>query len=773
MQRVSDVAGLMKDPRRACAHVLTSIAVAVAAGACDTPIEAPAPAAAPGRDDAASLPAAIPFAQRFGADGAYRLDAAVPLAFRRAVTFNAQKGDESDSRRAADPENYSITAPPDDIASVRPMTEWEPMSALVFAYPSYAALLDQASDTFVEIARYASDYGEVWVLFDGQQAETLFKQKLARANVPSEKIGTVIKFLRTRLETFWFIDYGPLPLIDTDHDTFAFGDFRYYHGRPLDDAIPTVLGRNLPHFGAPAPATTFRLPLTVEGGTFQATRDGVCITGSRQLANMNCDVYDNTCRAAIVDLPLPDLQTHPRALEMRGVLAAYAGCKDLVVTHSISDDGTGHIDMYLKILDDQRILLGDYRAPFANGAEQENAALMNDNATFLEAYVKSDGGRFEVLRLPMPGHRLVQDRWSTYEVPFTYINSTFFNGLNLWPAYTFGDWKDSRAEAEAVWERVLPDMRHEWIDSEELSYQSGAIHCVTRTIPAKPTAPWVGDGGCAQGVCAGAEGGYAGQCVVNGSTDLCWGPAWLCGCHDCRDCPAGEGVQTPCRNVSWRGCCDTGDVLFCDGARLQHLSCAGTGCGWDAQEGYYSCGLGGVDPTGASPVSCVCEPACDGKTCGDDGCDGACGTCAGGSQCVAGACRDDCNGCIPMERGCIGTTSWRCIAGVDDCNTLERFDCASSGLSCDDGGCVAIAVADPEPDRAGGDDTATPGAETAGSSDAADGVPTEGGGGAVTRASADEGCAGGGSGGWCLVLAGFVRVVTRGRYGSRVASLRA
>jgi len=52
-------------------------------------------------------------------------------------------------------------------------------------------------------------------------------------------------------------------------------------------------------------------------------------------------------------------------------------------------------------------------------------------------------------------------------------------------------------------------------------------------------------------------------------------------------------------------------------------------------------------------------------------------------------------------------------------------------------------------------------------------VPTEGGGGAVTRASADEGCAGGGSGGWCLVLAGFVRVVTRGRHGSRVASLRA
>jgi len=38
-------------------------------------------------------------------------------------------------------------------------------------------------------------------------------------------------------------------------------------------------------------------------------------------------------------------------------------------------------------------------------------------------------------------------------------------------------------------------------------------------------------------------------------------------------------------------------------------------------------------------ASCNCTPQCSGKTCGDDGCGGACGNCAGGSTCNAsGAC---------------------------------------------------------------------------------------------------------------------------------------
>jgi len=720
--------------------------------------ESPAPEEAPDTVEAPSTPspnetAVIPFAARFDASGAYRLAAAVPRAYRRGDTLRAAKADEWDDDRAAAPENYAITSPPLDIANVRPLTEWEQMSALVFAYPYYTALLDQASDTFVQIAKHASDYGQVWILVDGSQSESVFKQKLSRAGVGAAKVGTVIKFLRTNLQTVWLIDYGPLPLIDLVQDSYAFADFRYYHKRPFDDAVPTVLGRNLPRLGEAGAATTFRMPLNTEGGTFQATGDGVCITGSRQISNMSCLTGAPDCDA-ILGLSLSELQVHPNTVEMRGTLAAYAGCQDLIVTHSISDDGTGHIDMYLKILDDRRILLGDFREPFDNDMQQENAILMNDNAAFLEAYVKPDGGRFVVKRLPMPGHRTItDDQGFRTELPFTYINSTFFNGLNLWPAYSFANWTHSRADAEAIWKEVLPDMEHVWIDTEELAYQSGAIHCVTRTIPAKKAAPWVAEGTCADGVCGSAAGGYDGACTVRGASDLCYGPDWLCGCNDCHECPL-EVPDTACGSVDWRGCCEGGDVLFCQNARLQREPCAGTGCGWDGGEGFYGCGLVGDDPSGANPSSCTCRPACDGKTCGDDGCGGSCGTCTTDALCIAGDCRADCSACIVGDVGCDGADATRCVLGIGGCNSLERVDCASNGLACVEGDCVAVAA---EPDVVEAESDVTRAPDDTGQ--VPDGVR------GVGPGARDDGCAGGGPGGEILFVLGLIVAASRGRRG--------
>ena len=664
-----------------------------APGAPDGMPAAPRPDDVPGAPDA--LPV-LPFAARFDERGVYHLDG-VPLAFRRPALRRLAAGQDDPAviRRNA-PENYAITTPPTAIADVRPMTEWEPMRALLFAYPSYAIQLSQASDTFVQIAARASDHGEVWVLVDGTQPETIFKQKLQRAGVPDDKIGTSIKFWRTQLETFWFIDYGPLPLVDQRADTYAFADFRYYFDRARDDAVPTLLGRNLPVFGEPSAATVYRVPLTTEGGTFQSTSDGICFTGSRQISNLTCDENGRSCDDSILALSLADLQTHPMTVEMRRTLAAYVGCKDLVVTHSIIQDGTGHIDMYLKVLDDTRVLLGAYVRPFEGDYEEANAALMDDNARFLEAYVKPDGAHFQVVRMRMPHSRFVDDVFGSYEVPFTYINSTFFNGLNLWPAYTFREWVDSRDEAEQTWRQVLPDMDHVWIDAEELSYESGAIHCVTRTVPARQSAPWVADGACGDGLCGGAEDGYDGACELAGNPALCFGPEWLCGCNDCRQCP--EIVpDRGCDGIDGVGCCEDGNVLLCQSGALKRIDCADTGCGWDAIAGGYGCGREGADPAGAHRISCGCEPSCGDRTCGDDGCGGSCGECGDG-RCVAGTCRDDCAACEPEAVGCEGDIAWRCVAGPEDCHGRERIDCAAAGDICVEGACAAPPVEEtPEP----------------------------------------------------------------------------
>jgi hypothetical protein len=83
-----------------------------------------------------------------------------------------------------------------------------------------------------------------------------------------------------------------------------------------------------------------------------------------------------------------------------------------------------------------------------------------------------------------------------------------------------------------------------------------------------------------------------------------------------------------------------------------------------------------VTDTGSntSPDIAVCAPVCDGKTCGDDGCGGECGTCSAFEACTdTGACEcvPSCEKTICGDDGCGG-----------DCGTCE------TGAMCSEGKCV-------------------------------------------------------------------------------------
>jgi hypothetical protein len=69
----------------------------------------------------------------------------------------------------------------------------------------------------------------------------------------------------------------------------------------------------------------------------------------------------------------------------------------------------------------------------------------------------------------------------------------------------------------------------------------------------------------------------------------------------------------------------------------------------------------------------LCQPSCAEKQCGDDGCGGACGSCADGTLCVNGLCecQVQCEGKVCGDNGCGGS-----CGGCDP------------GLACIDGACI-------------------------------------------------------------------------------------
>ncbi len=60
-------------------------------------------------------------------------------------------------------------------------------------------------------------------------------------------------------------------------------------------------------------------------------------------------------------------------------------------------------------------------------------------------------------------------------------------------------------------------------------------------------------------------------------------------------------------------------------------------------------------PFACTNGNCVCTPNCDGKTCGNNGCGGSCGSCISPATCTTGQC---------IDHGCLGSTAPKtCLGG--------------------------------------------------------------------------------------------------------------
>ena len=539
------------------------------------------------------------------------------------------KGDEA-SFKALHPEWFQITIPPQK-SSFRAMREWEPMESVMLSIADYTSSSDATSWTLADIVTGAWPVGKVYLVYESSSAKSSFTSMLQQNGVPANEIGPgkSIEFVQMQNDAIWIMDFGPFPLVDDDQGSVAFLDWKYYPSRYHDDAVPTRLGEL---WGI----TTYRQDFSFEGGNFQADGYGTCYTTERALENTG-------------------VSTSALAVQ----LEAYLSCTQLVVLKDIHDDGTGHIDMFFKLIAKDEAILGS----FTSSQDYTSMVDMNENQDILESVDIPGGGSMTVHRMPHPNHY--------GNTPRTYLNSTLFNQRNLWPNYSID--KDIEADAVAVWESAMPTYTHVAINSDQISLASGAIHCVTRTVPAKAHIKWVSDGNCVGGACSAPQGGYTGSCDASGD---CFGPQWMSLCVASGDC------EDPCEGVTYEGCCEGQTVVWCENGELKSVNCdqsdAGPSCGWSASDGWYWCGTdGGVDPSGQFPKDCgegPCEPDCNGISCGvSDGCGGVCG-CADGGLCVAGicvTCQPSCAGKVCGDDGCGGSCG-ACPTG-HSCN--DDFQC--------------------------------------------------------------------------------------------------
>ncbi len=338
------------------------------------------------------------------------------------------------------PPSGTTTPPP---GNVRTMAEWEEIQSLVVTWTSYP-------ETLTEIIRHAKEECEVMVICSNPASVQNY--------LSSRGVDMVnVNLIQEGYNTVWMRDYGANTVYMNDVDSLVLVDWIYNRPRPLDDAIPERVAEEhgLELF------TTTQAPndLVHTGGNFMS--DGLGTAFSSELVleeNEAGNPYGVTVKSSE---------------DIDQIMDDFMGIDTYIKMTVLPYDGIHHIDMHMKLLDEETLLIGEYPTGVADGPQIES------NIQYIQENFQTPYGEpYKIVRVQMPpdaSGNYPNVWWADYR---TYTNSVFVNKTVLVPIY------DEQFDTTAlrIYEENLPGYNVVGIDCNDIIQAGGALHCITRAV---------------------------------------------------------------------------------------------------------------------------------------------------------------------------------------------------------------------------------------------------------------------------------------------------
>jgi len=330
------------------------------------------------------------------------------------------------------PSPNAIITPPS--SPVRTAAEWEEIQALTITWTTYQSILK-------EIIRYAQTECKVYIVCSDSNAVQSY---LASNSVPL----TNLIFVKTSLNSIWCRDYGANTVYTNDVDSLLLVDWTYNRPRAGDDAIPVSIANKM---GVPLYQTTVApYNLIHTGGNFMS--DGLGTAFSSKLV-----LDENPTKTEV---------------EIDDIMNDFMGINTYIKMNTLPYDGIHHIDMHMKLLDEETLLIGKYPAGIADGPQIE-ANLQYVLSNFNSVY----GTPYKIIRIVQP-----PDQYGKYPHNggsyTTYTNAVFVNKTVILPLY----YQQYDTTALRVWKQALPGYKIVGINCNNIIQASGAIHCITNSV---------------------------------------------------------------------------------------------------------------------------------------------------------------------------------------------------------------------------------------------------------------------------------------------------
>ena len=338
-----------------------------------------------------------------------------------------------------------ISDPPE--GPVRAAAEWEEVEYLVIRWTNaYQNILRQIVEVGVQ---------ECKVLITTQN-ESSVTNYLSNQGIDL----TNVEFLNTGSNSIWIRDYGGNTIYSEDVGERALTDWIYNRPRPLDDIMPTEHANMI---GMPIYVTDTGInDLVNTGGNYMS--DGL---GNAFASNLILE-ENEAGNPYNVSAKTED--------EIDAIMNAYMGIENYIKMETLPYDEIHHIDMHMKLLDEETILVSKYPEGVADGPQIE------ENIDYVLSNFQSPFGTpYEIKWIDAPPSTSgsYPDTGGYYR---TYSNAVFVNKSIIVPTYR----PEVDEPALDYLRELLPGYNVVGIDvdnsSEPLIASLGAIHCITHTI---------------------------------------------------------------------------------------------------------------------------------------------------------------------------------------------------------------------------------------------------------------------------------------------------
>jgi agmatine deiminase len=336
--------------------------------------------------------------------------------------------------------------------------EWERHEATWLAWPrhrlDWPGKFHPIAWVYCDIVRRLAGREKVRILVADEKTGGRVRNLLRRCGADPEHV----EFFPYQTDRSWTRDFCPI-FVRSGRGEVAITDWRFngwakYPNWQRDDGAPAFIGGRL---GLQAWQPEWNgQRIVLEGGSIDVNGQGALLTTEE-------------CLLSPVQARNPGLGR----TEMEEAMGEYLGIRKVLWLRNgiVGDDTHGHVDDLARFTGPRTVVLASEADP-----EDANYRLLQENRELLEGMTDQDGGKLEIVPLPMPEPVVFRGQ----RLPASYANFYIANGLVLAP--TFNDPNDRIALG--ILADLFPGRKVIGIHCADLVWGLGTIHCMTQQQPA-------------------------------------------------------------------------------------------------------------------------------------------------------------------------------------------------------------------------------------------------------------------------------------------------